>query len=218
MKRTERHHLKEDDMAQGVHWLVAFVQDYRREITIVAAAVVFAAVVFVGLLVLRSHARGVQSKAVGEVTALAAEIGQKPEKLADLEKLAVKGRTARLANLELARYWAEKSDWAKAGSTLAKLPAGPKDLLYYQAEDLKAQIALGRKDFDAAIAIYKKISDEKPKVYPIDAALFHLAESQELKGETAAALELYKKLQADYSQSYFGYEASLKVGKLEARK
>ena len=36
--------------------------------------------------------------------------------------------------------------------------------------------------------------------------------------ETAVALELYKKLQADYAQSYFGYEASLKVGKLEARK
>ena len=62
------------------------------------------------------------------------------------------------------------------------------------------------------------MADEKPKVYPLDAALFHLAESQELKGETAAAIEVYKKLQADYAQSYYGYEASLKVGKLEARK
>ncbi len=218
MKRTERHHLKEDDMAQGVHWLVAFFEKYKREIYIVAGAVAFAAVVFAGLLVVRSHARGVRSKAVGQVTALAAEVAQKPEKLADLEKLSAKGQTARLANVELARYWAEKGDAAKAGSYLAKLPAGPKDLLFYQAEDLKAQIALGQKDFDAAIAIYKKVVDEKPKVYPADAALFHLAESRELKGETAAALELYKKLQADYAQSYFGYEAALKVGKLEARK
>lgn len=218
MKRTERHRLQEDDMAQGVHWLVAFFQNYRREITIVAAAVVFAAVVFTGLLAIRAHGRSVRSQAVGEVTALAAQVEQKPELLAELEKLAAKGRTARLAGLELARYWAEKSDWAKAGSYLAKIPAGPKDLLFYQAQDLKAQIALGKKDFDAAIAIYKKIAEEKPKVYPVDAALFHLAESQEFKGETAAALELYKKLQADYPQSYFGYEASLKVGKLEARK
>jgi predicted negative regulator of RcsB-dependent stress response len=218
MKRTERHHLQENEMTHGVHWLIAFFENYRREITIVGAAVVFAAVVFAGLLVLRSHARGVRSQAVGQVTALAAEVAQKPEKLADLEKLAAKGQTARLANLELARYYAEKSDWAKAGSYLAKLPAGPKDLLYYQAEDLKAQVAIGKKDFDAAIVIYKKIADEKPKSYPIDAALFHLAESRELKGETAAALELYKKLQADYAQSYFGYEASLKVGKLETRR
>jgi tetratricopeptide (TPR) repeat protein len=219
MKRTERHHLKEDQMAHGVNWLVEFFQNYQREVYIVAAAVVFAAIVLSGLLVVRSHARSVRSQAIGEVGALAAEVSQKPEKLADLEKLAAKGRTARPATLELAKYWAEKGDWAKASSYLAEFPAGPKDLLYYQSEDLKAQVALAKKDFDAAIAIYKKMTDEKPKVYPLDAALFHLAESRELKGETAAAIELYKKLQADYGQqSYYGYEASLKVSKLEARK
>ncbi len=218
MKRTERHHLKEDEMAHGVHWAVEFFQKYRREITLVGAALAFAAVVFAGLLAVRANARSRMSRAVGEVSALAAEVAQKPEKLADLEKLAAKGRTARLASLELARHWAEKADWAKAESVLDRLPAGSKDLLYYQAEDLKAQVALGKKDFDKAIAIYKKMADEKPKVYPLDAILFHLAESHELKGDTAAAVELYKKLQADFSQSYFGYEASLKAGKLEVRK
>jgi len=218
MKRTERHHLKEDEMAHGVHWAVEFFQKYRREITIVGAALAFAAVVFAGLLAVRASARSRMSRAVGEVSALAAEVSQKPEKLAELEKLAAKGRTARLASLELARHWAEKADWAKAESALDRLPAGSKDLLYYQAEDLKAQVALGKKDFDKAIAIYQKMADEKPKVYPLDAILFHLAESHELKGDTAAAIELYKKLQTDYSQSYFGYEASLKAGKLEVRK
>jgi predicted negative regulator of RcsB-dependent stress response len=218
MKRTERHHLKEDEMAHGVHWAVEFFRKYRREITIVGAALAFAAVIFVGLLAVRANARGRMSRAVGEVSALAAEVSQKPEKLADLEKLAAKGRTARLASLELARHWAEKADWAKAEAALNRFPAGSKDLLYYQAEDLRAQVALGQKDFDKAIAIYKKMADEKPKVYPLDAILFHLAESHELKGDTAAAVELYKKLQADYGQSYFGYEASLKAGKLEVRK
>jgi tetratricopeptide (TPR) repeat protein len=218
MKRTERHHLKEDEMAHGVHWLVAFFEKYKREISIVTGAVVFAAIVFFGLLLLRSGARSAQNRAIGAVTALAAEAGQKPEKLADLEKLAAKGRTSRLANLELARYWAEKSDWAKADSFLNRLPAAPKDLLYYQAQDLKGQVAVGRKDFDAALAIYKKMAEEKPKAYPLDAALFHQAQALELKGDIAAAVDLYKKIQADYPQSYFGYEASLKAGKLEARK
>jgi len=218
MKRTERHHLKEDEMATGVHWLVQFFRSYQREIYIVAGAVVFAAVVFSGLMAIRSRARSVQSAAVGQVTALAAEIEQTPAKLADLEKLAAGGRTARLATLELARYWAEKSDWAKADSYLVKIPAGPKDLLYYQAEDLKGQVALARKDYDKAIGIYKKITDEKPKAYPLDAALFGLAQSQEAKGETAAAIETYQKLQADFPQTYYGYEASLRAGKLEIRK
>jgi tetratricopeptide (TPR) repeat protein len=218
MKRTERHHLKEDQMAHGVHWLVKFFQDYRRETAIVGAAVAFAALVFGALLVLRSHARSVKSRAVGEVSRLAAEAAAKPEKLADLEKLAAKGPTARPAGLELARYWAERADWAKAESYLGSLPAGPKDLLHYQAEDLRAQIALGRKDFDRAVAIYESMRDEKPEAYPLDAVLFRLAESRELKGETDAALELYKKVQTDFPQSYYGYEASLKASKLESRK
>jgi tetratricopeptide (TPR) repeat protein len=219
MKRTERHHLKEDEMAHGVHWLTEFIQSYQREISYVAGAVVLALVVFGGLLAIRARSRSAQSRAVGKVMDLSAEIAQKPEKLADLEKLASGGRTARLAGVEMARYWAEKSDWAKAEAFLAKLPAGPKDLLYYQAEDLKAQVAVGRKDYDKAIAIYKKIGEEKPKVYPLDAAAFRLAECHELKGDTATAVELYKKVQAEFPQSYFGYyEAPLKISKLETRK
>jgi tetratricopeptide (TPR) repeat protein len=218
MKRTERHHLKEDEMAHGVHWAVELLRKYRREIAIVAAALVFAAFVFAALLAVRSHTRSLRSRAIGEVGALAAELSQDPGKLAELEKLALKGRTARLAALELARYWAAKSDWAKAETYFDRLSGGSKDLFHYQAEDLKAQVALGRKDYDKAIAIYKKVADEKPESYPLDAVLFRLAECHELKGETAEALELYKKLQADHPQSYYGYEASLKAGKLEVRK
>ena len=214
MKRTERHHLKEDEMAHGLSWLVDFFNKFKREITIVAGAVAFAAVVFGALLIVRAHGRSVQSRAIGEVGDLAAAAVDKPEKLADLEKLAGKARTARLANLELARYWAERGDWAKAESFAGRIPDGRKDLLHFQAEDLKAQIALGRKDFDKAIAIYKKAIDEKPEAYPVDALLFHLAESHELKGETPAAIDLYKKLQAEHAQSYYGYEASLKAGRL----
>jgi tetratricopeptide (TPR) repeat protein len=205
-------------MAHGVHWLTELYHSYKREIRLVAGAIAVAAVVFSGLLVVRSQVRSARSRAIGRVMDLSAEIAQKPEKLADLEKLAAGGRTARLANMELAKYWAEKSDWAKASSYLAKLPAGPKDLLYYQGEDLKAQIAIGRKDFDQAIAVYKKIGEEKPKAYPLDAAGYRLAESHELKGDLAAAIELYKKVQTDFPQSYYGYEASLKIGRLEARK
>jgi len=218
MKRTERHHLKEDEMAHGVHWLVEFFQNYKREFTIGAAALVFAFVVLGALLMVRSHARSVKSRAIGQVGAIAAEAAATPAKLSELEQLAAKGRTARLAKLELAKYWAERGDWAKAEAYAGQLAAEPKDLLYYQAEDLKAQVALARKDFDKAIAIYQKIADEKPSVYPLDAVLFNLAGSHELKGDTAAAIEIYKKLQTDYTQSYYGYEASLKASKLEVRK
>jgi tetratricopeptide (TPR) repeat protein len=218
MKRTERHHLQEDQMAHGLNWLIDYAKKWKREFTIVAGALAFAAVVFVALVLVRSHARSVQSGIIGLVGDVAAEAALKPEKLAELEKLAGQRRTARLANLELAKYWVERSDWAKAESTLGRIAGSPKDLLYYQAEDIKARVALGRKDFDKAIAIYQKISDEKPKVYPLDAVLFRLAESRELKGETKEALAIYTRLQAEYPQSYYGYEASLKAGRLGLQK
>ena len=218
MKRTERHHLQEDQMAHGLSWLIDYAKKWKREVTIVAGALAFAALVFVALVLIRSHNRSVQSGIIGQVGDVAAEAALKPEKLAELEKLAGEKRTARLANLELAKHWAEINDWAKAESTLGRMTGAPKDLLYYQTEDIKARVALGKKDFDKAIAIYQKISDEKPKVYPLDAVLFHLAESRELKGEMKEALAIYKKLQEEYSQSYYGYEASLKVGRLGLQK
>jgi len=218
MKRTERHHLQEDQMAHGLSWLIDYAKKWKREVTIVAGALAFAALVFVALVLIRAHNRNVHSGIIGQVGDVAAEAALKPEKLVELEKLAGEKRTARLANLELAKYWAERSDWAKAESTLGRMTGAPKDLLYYQTEDIKARVALGKKDFDKAIAIYQKISDEKPKVYPLDAVLFHLAESRELKGEMKEALAIYKKLQEEYSQSYYGYEASLKVGRLGLQK
>lgn len=216
MKRAERHHLKEEGIAVGMGKVVLFVRTYQREILIVAGALAFVAVVLGALAMVRAHGRSVLSRAVGEVGDLAAAAIDDPAKLADLEKLAAKGPAARLADLELARYWAGKGDWTKAAEYAGRIGGGRKDLVHYQTEDLKAQIALGRKDFDAAIAIYKKAVDEKPEAYPVDALLFRLAESHELKGETAAALDIYKKLQEEHSQSYYGYEASVKAGRLGA--
>ena len=63
-----------------------------------------------------------------------------------------------------------------------------------------------------------KLEKEKPGEYPLDAVLFHKASALELKGDIPGALAVYKKLQEEYTQTYYGYEASLKVGRLEAAK
>jgi tetratricopeptide (TPR) repeat protein len=218
MKRTERHHLKEDEIRTGLNWFIHFYETWQKEIMIAAGVLVFAAVVFAALLLVRSHAQGVQSRAVGEVVSLSQDLQTKPENLAKLETLSGRGAGARLACLELAGYWAGKSDYAKAEAFLDKIPATPKDLLYYQAGDLRAQTLLKKKEFDKAIAVYQKIQAEKPKSYPLDAVLFHLAEAYELKGQKKEALDLYTKLQSEYSQTYYGYEASMKAGRLGLQK
>ncbi|MGA2362201.1 MAG: tetratricopeptide repeat protein [Candidatus Aminicenantales bacterium] len=218
MKRTERHHLKEDEMRTGLNWFIHFYESWQKEILIAAGVIVFAALVFMALLLVRFHAQGVQSRAIGEVVSLSQDLQTKPENLAKLEALSGRGAGARLACLELAAYWAGQGDDAKAESYLGRIPAAPKDLLHYQAEDLKAQTLIRKKEFDKAITIYRKIQDEKPKAYPLDAVLFHLAEAYELKGQKKEALDLYTKLQSEYSQTYYGYEASMKAGRLALQK
>jgi tetratricopeptide (TPR) repeat protein len=218
MKRTERHHLQEDGIRTGLNWFVHFYETWQKEILIGAGVVVLAALVFTGLLLLRAHGQGVQSQALGEVVSLSQDLETKPGNLTRLEALASKGSAARIACLELAGYWAGKGDYAKAESYLASIPAAPKDLLYYQAEDLKAQTLLKKKEFDKAISIYQKIRDDKPKAYPLDAVLFHLAEAYELKGQKKEALDIYTRLQSEYSQTYYGYEASMKAGRLALQK
>ncbi len=214
MKRAERHHLKEDGMVRGLSLVAGFFRTYQREFLMAAGALAVAALVFAALMLVRSYNQSVFNKVAGEVHELAADLAAKPENLAGLERLAEKGRYARPANLELAKYWYGKGDLDKAGSFLARIPAGRKDLLHYQAEDLRAQVLLKQKDYDQAVAIYSKIRDEKPKAYPLDAVLFRLAEAYELKGEKKQALDLFQKVQQEYAQTYYGYEASLKSSRL----
>jgi tetratricopeptide (TPR) repeat protein len=218
MKRTERHHLKEDEMRTGLNWFLKFYEDWKREVLIGAGVLVFAAAVFGALLFIRSRAQAVQSRAVSEVLALSQDLGAKPENVAKLEALSGGGPSARMACLELASYWAGKGDDAKAETYLDRIPGTPRDLLFYQAESLKAQIFVWRKEFDKAIAIYRKIEEEKPKSYPLDAALYALAEAYELKGQKKEALDLYTVVRSDYPQTYYGEEAAMKAGRLGLQK
>jgi tetratricopeptide (TPR) repeat protein len=218
MKRTERHHLKEDEMLTGLNWFVNFYETWRREIFIAAGVLACAVLVFGVLFLVRAHALSVQSRALGEVVGLSQDLEAKPENAGKLESLASGGPAARLACLELAWFWAGKGDGAKAQSYLDRIPAAPKDILYYQSQDLKAQLLIKAREYDKAIAIYQQVRNEKPKTYPLDAVLFHLAEAYELKGQKKEALDLYQTLQTEYTQTYFGYEASMKAARLGLQK
>jgi tetratricopeptide (TPR) repeat protein len=218
MKRTERHHLKEDEIRTGIGKFVHFVKTWQKELTIFAAALAGLSLIILGLLALRSRQIRVQSRIAGEILSLAAGLDDTPDNLAKIEELSGRGKFARLGYLEVAKYWMEKGDFEKAEGALSQLPKSPRDLVYYQGENLKAQAAVHRKDFDAAIAIYRKMEADNPSVYPLDAALFHLAEAYELKGEIQEAKDLYTRIQQEYAQSYFGYEASVKVGRLDLGK
>ncbi len=112
----------------------------------------------------------------------------------------------------------ENGESDRAQGYLEKMPEDRKDTVYYQAQDLLAQIHFKRKNYDKAIEIYKEIEEEDPKDHSMDVILFHRAEVHEEKGEFEQALALYKKVQEEFSQTFYGFDAAKKVRKLETKK
>jgi tetratricopeptide (TPR) repeat protein len=214
MKRVERQQLKGDEFVSGMTSFFELVKKWERELLIGAGVLALLALIFLGITFLRNRGLRAESRAVGEIISLRADLDRKPENLPRLEKLAGSGKYSRVAYIALATYWLEKGDLDKAEKRVSEVRSSRRDFVYYEAQDLLAQILVRKKDFGRALEIYEKIEKEKPSSYPLDAILFHEAEALELKGDAQGALAVYKKLQEDYSQTYYGYEASLKAGRL----
>jgi predicted negative regulator of RcsB-dependent stress response len=215
MKRVIKKQLKEDEFVSTLTKVFRFVQKRSKEIIIAAIAVAFIALLYAGLRLMQAGNVRKESRMLTRLLDLRADLNTKPENLAEMEKLAGKGKFARLAYVLIATHWVEQGDMEKAKSALAKVGGGTKDFLHYQAQDLLAQVLLREKQYDQAIAIYDQIFKENPKDYGLDVVLFHKAEALEGKGETKEAVALYKKIQEDFPQSYYGYDASGRARKLE---
>jgi tetratricopeptide (TPR) repeat protein len=218
MKRVERRQLKEDEFVSGMNRFLELAKTWERELLIGLGVLVFLVLVFLGITFLKNRGLRAESRVVGEIFSLRADLDKRPESLPRLEKLAGPGKYSRVAYIALATYWLEKGDLEKAEKNASAVKASRRDFVSYEAQDLLAQILVRKKDFGRALEIYARIEKEKPASYPLDAVLFHKAEALELKGDAPAALAVYKKLQEEYNQTYYGYEASLKVGRLESAK
>lgn len=218
MKRKFKRRLKEDEFVSTITKVVDFAKKRIRELVALGVVVVIVILVFVGIRLIRAQSVKKESRLLSDIISLHEELGEKPENVAKLEELAGKGKFSRVAYLLLASHWVERGDLSRAEETLQKVAEGEKDIFYFQAQDMQAQIHMRREEFDKAIEIYKKIEEESPDQYTLDAVLFHQAEAFEKKGETEKALTLYKKVQEDFPQTFFGYDASQKVSKLEGKK
>lgn len=211
MKRTTKKHLKEDKLQMTATNIVEFSREHTKEISIAGAGVAVLILVFIVFQVISVQQTKKENRILDQILTLSSEIRENPEKIAELEELAGKGRFSRIGYLELAKYWFEKEDFAKVTAYLDEMSKGKKDLVYYQAQDLMGQVYISQNDYDNAIALYGKLEEKNPKEYVLDAVLFHKAHAHEKKGETEEALVLYKRLQEEFSQTYFGYDASVKV-------
>ena len=218
MKRLKRKQLKSDEFVTTFGKVINFMKKWKREFKIGGVALLFAIFAFLCVQFVQSKTLKKQNILLSNILRLSSEINENPEKITELENLSGKGRYSRMGFLKLGIYWFEQGDFAKALDQLDEIPANKKDLIYYQAQDLMAQIFVEQKDYDRAIEIYEKIEKEEPDGYSLDAVLFHKAEALEDKGDTGLALSVYKKIQEDFPQTYFGMDASSKVMELEEKK
>jgi tetratricopeptide (TPR) repeat protein len=215
MKRDLKKHIKEDEFVSGVNHVLRFFQTHHKTMFAALGAVAAVVLLFLGVRFLRAQTLMRQSRVVSDLLSLRAEADKDPAKLAEMEKRAGDGKFQRFGYVLLGTYWMDKGDLAKAEAAFGKIKERPRDLTYYQSRDLLGQIAVLRKDYDGAVKIFESIEKDNPGEYALDAVLYHKAEALEKKGDKAGALAVYKKLQETYSQTYFGYDASFKVRKLE---
>jgi len=219
MKRQLKKQLKEDEFVTGVNKFMHYLKVWERELVIAGAALLVIVLIFFGFQFLRAQQNAKSSREAARILELRADLAKTPANVAKLEQAAAQGgKYGRVASVALATYWVEQGQLDKGQAALAGIKDNSKDFFSYQAQDLAAQIATLKGEYDKALAILKKIEDAKPKDYLPDAILFHKAEALEKKGSTAEALVVYKKLQDEFAQSYYGYDASLKVKKLEPAK
>ena len=218
MKRRFRKKLKEDELVTTVNKIFHFMQERTKKLMALVLGVLFIVIIFAGMKFIKAKNKKSENRLLTQIINLHSDLNNKPENLARLEELAGDGEFSRLAYVFLATYWMENGDSDKARSFVEKIPETPKDFFYYQAKDLLAQIHFKRKEYDKSLEIYKKMEEESPKDYSMDVILFHRAEINEEKGDVEQALALYRRVQDEFPQTFYGYEASQKVGKLETQK
>jgi predicted negative regulator of RcsB-dependent stress response len=218
MKKVIKKQLKEDEFVSTMNKIMHFFQTRTKEILIGLAAVAAVFLLYTGVRFIQAQQVKKQSRLLSQLLELRSTLSSKPENLASLEKLAGNGKYARLGYVLLASHWVENNDLEKAKESLGKIPSTPKDFIYFQGQDLLAQINALQKNYDQAIALFTEIEKSKPEAYSLDVVLFHKAEALEAKGDKPEALALYKKIQEDYPQSYFGYDAAEKARKIETAK
>jgi len=218
MKRIKRKQLKEDEFVSTINKIIDFTKRRAKELIVAAVAVICVIILIIAIKAIQANTVKKESRLLADVLDLSSQLKDNPDKITELENLAGNGKFSRVAYLKLATYCIEQGDTEKAKSYLEKIPESKKDLIYYQSRDLLGQIYIQNQEFDNAIDIYRKIEEENPENYTLDPVLFHKAQAHEQKGEKEEALALYKRVQDEFPQTLYGFDASQKVKELEEEK
>jgi tetratricopeptide (TPR) repeat protein len=217
MKKKIKEQLKGDEFVSLVTRAIQVVKSRTKAMLAVVAGICVILLIFLGIKYIQAQSAKRESQTLGKIIQINSELNSDPTKLAELEKLGGGGKFSRIAYLKIAAYQFEQEDFDAVLEALGKIPESNKDLTYYQAQDLKAQVFIAQKKYDEALAIYQEIEDQNPKDYSLDVVLFQKAKIIQEMGDPAQALEIFKRIKQDFPQTFYGYEATQEIARLEEK-
>lgn len=222
MKRSERHHLKQDELVDWLERTTDWVLDNQKSLVNVALVVVGASLLLGGLYVYRARqANEAKILLANALDEFHGTVGSETAPQAGLPSFTTseeKYRTA-LGSFEIvadgygsfdegrqARYYAgichaNLGDYEAARDALAEVRSGSRDLLYYLSSRALASVRAELGDYPGAAEIYGALIEDADNPLPKDQLLFELAKAEERAGNREQALQVYERMLAEHPDS-----------------
>ncbi len=242
MKRTERHHLKDNELAHLAAAARQTVEERKKQATIGLIAVVAVLVLAIGFMAWRSRGASRSSQLLAEaVVASEAQVGPPPAPGAppaglrfNTEKERYEASLAKFKALAdqypsseagiFARYREAAIQMALGNTTEAA--AAYQQVVDRGGSSLYAQMArLGLADaqarsgqLDQAITTYKTLAEQKDGTLPVDGILMQLGRAYLDAGKQADAEQTFNRLVSEFPQSPFSGDARRELDTLKKTK
>ncbi len=245
MKRAERHHLKENELAVSLRRARTTAEQYRREIAFGTVAVLVALAAAVGYVVWKGRTDAQASERLAEAMAImdapvtpatppagtpppAPTPGSYPTERARLEAALPKFLAAADAYPSTGAGIAARYH---AASTLASLGRSSDAVSRYDEVIARAgngvygQMArLGKADalvlggkYEDALAIYRELAARKDGTLPVDAILMQLGRACVAAGKTQEAKQAFTRIVDEFPESTYLADARRELDNLAAR-
>jgi hypothetical protein len=244
MKRSERHHLKENELAVSLRRARTTAEQYRREIVLGTVALLLVLAGIVGYAVWKGRTDSQASERLAEGMAIMDAPVAPPPTAGTPPAPPVPGTYAsQRAKLEAAlpkfiaaadAYPSTNSGIAAryhAASILASLGRSSEavsrydDVIARAGDAVYGQMArLGKADalvlggkYDEALAIYRELAARKDGSLPVDAILMQLGRACLAAGKTQEAKQAFTRIVDEYPESTYLTDARRELDSLAAR-
>ena len=240
MKRTERHHLKQNEVLNTMDRLFGWMAENRHSLTTGAIAVLIAAGIVGGVHVYRNGRNQTADAALGEALEVYHGVVREDsiisgpaagptfnnqeerytaafEALEEVEQKYSGIKQGREARYYMALSKAGLGELEEAEALLENVVDKRGDLLYYLASQTLATVKADRGDRAVAVEMYRTLVDDTKAPLPKDQLLFRMAVLLEADGKLEEALQIYKRFLEEYPTSPLRTQAQQNNELLEFR-